>query len=87
MIVEALVTLAVSFVEWFVSIVPTFGLDFTGIDMAGLWESIGSQVSALNGWLPVVAMGIALAAYLTVQVVMSVWGLIVWIYHQFWGSE
>ena len=87
MITQVLLTLTVNFVEWFVALVPDFGLSLKTLDLSGAFEGIGEKASALNGWLPVTAMLGALAVYLTVQVGMSVWGLVVWVYHQFWGSE
>lgn len=87
MITETLLTLSVNFMTWFVGLVPDFGLSLNALDLSGMWGNIGSSVAGLNGWLPVTATGLSLVIYLTVQVVMSVWGLIVWVYHQFWGSD
>lgn len=79
--------LLVGFVDWFVSLIPDFGLSLNTLDFSAVWESFGEKAAALNGWFPIVAVGAALGVYLTVQVVMSVWGFIVWLYHQFWGSD
>lgn len=87
MVTEVLLTLVVGFVEWFVGLVPDFGLTLNTLDLAGVWSGLGTAASGLNGWVPLTAMVGSLVAYLTVQVVMSVWGLIVWVYHQFWGSD
>lgn len=87
MVTEALLSLAAGLVAWFVSLIPDFGLSLGALDLSAMWTGLGEKVSALNGWVPVTAMVAALVIYLTVQVVMSVWGLVVWIYHQFWGSD
>lgn len=72
---------------WFATVVPDFGLDLSGLDVTDLWEALGGGIAALNGWVPaVVAFGV-LGMLLTVQVAVSGWGLLVWVYHQFWGSE
>lgn len=87
MITEILVTLVVNFVEWFVSLVPDFGLSLNHLDFGDTWASLGSAASALNGWVPVLVVAGCAVVFFGVQVVMSVWGLIVWVYHQFWGSD
>lgn len=87
MITEILVTLVVNFIEWFVSLVPDFGLSLNELDFGDTWSSLGAGAAALNGWLPVLVVASSAGIFLGVQVVMSVWGFIVWVYHQFWGSD
>lgn len=87
MITEILVTLVVNFVEWFVSLVPDFGLTLNELDLGGAWYGVGEGAATLNGWLPVTVVAMCAVIFLGTQVVMSVWGFIVWLYHQFWGSD
>lgn len=87
MITETLLAVVMAFVKWFVGLVPDFGLDLSGIDMGSTFQQIGSGAAALNGWVPVVTLLGVLVVYLIVQVAMSVWGFILFVYHQFWGSE
>lgn len=87
MITETLLRVAVGLVSWFASIVPDFGLDLGSLDVGAFWADLGARVAALNGWVPVLAAGGVAVAFLIVQVAMSVWGLVVWVYHQFWGSD
>lgn len=87
MIVEALLTLAVNLVTWFATLVPDFGLDLSAFDMSSLWHSLGSKAVVLDGWVPVNENAAALGVFLVAQVVLGAWGLLVWVYHQFWGSE
>lgn len=87
MITEALLGMVVDLVEWLVTLLPDFGVDLSTLDFAGAWESIAGAALALNGWVPVtVQLGVA-AMLLVVLVAMSGWGLVVWVYHQFWGSD
>lgn len=87
MITESLLAIVMGSVEWFAGLVPDFGLDLSTLDLTSVWQSLGSGVAALNGWVPaLVALG-CLGTLLSVQVGVSGWGLLVWVYHQFWGSE
>lgn len=86
MITESLLGIATSLVEWFAGLVPDFGLDLSTLDLTAAWVALGMGVAALNGWVPALLAFGELAMLLSLQVAMSVWGLIVWIYHQFWGS-
>lgn len=87
MIVEWLLTVAINVLDWLVSLVPDFGLTLAAPDFSTVWSDVGSMVASLNGWVPVIAAGAVLALLLTVQVASSAWGLLVWVYHQFWGSD
>lgn len=87
MITESLLGVVMGSLFWFAAIVPDFGLDLSGLDLTGVWTSLGTGVSALNGWVPAIAALGVLGTLLTVQVGMSGWGVFVWVYHQFWGSE
>lgn len=87
MVVEALLSIVMNLVEFFVSLVPDFGLDLGDIDVAGAVDAIGNGAAGLNGYVPfTVAIGVAVML-LILQIAMSGWGFIVWLYHQFWGSD
>lgn len=87
MIIEAVLGVIVGLIEWLVSIFPTFGLDLSEVDIASAVESVATAAAALDGWAPVDESLVAFASLLTLQVAISAWGLLVWVYHQFWGSS
>lgn len=86
MIVEVLVQLACGVLGWVVSITPDFGLDLH-LNMADAFEQLGNFASMLDSWFPVTTLGGCLAGLLILQAVLTVWGAIVWMYHQFWGAS
>lgn len=60
------------------------------IDMGGLAGSasdVGATAAALNGYAPIASLGIALSVLLGLKLALLSWQAIVWIYHQFWGSN
>lgn len=87
MITESLLAIVMDSLGWFATLVPDFGVDLSGLDLTTAWVALGSGVAALNGWVPAVVALSVLGTLLTVQVGVSGWGLLVWVYHQFWGSE
>lgn len=40
-----------------------------------------------NGFFPVHTIVVVLLALLALEIALLTWDLIVWIYHQFWGSD
>lgn len=86
MIVETAVGMAMAFLGWIVSITPDFGLNLD-VDLAEWFETLGTYAARFSGYLPVAVVGASVAAVLIVQVVASAWSFIVWLYHQFWGSD
>lgn len=87
MITETLLGIVVDLVAWIVAVTPDFGLDLGTLDIASAMDAAGSSIGALNGWLPVTYFLASAVLLLTLQVVMRGWGVLVWLYHQFWGSE
>lgn len=86
MITETLLAVALGLVEWIVSITPDFGLDLS-LDIASNLAYIGGLAYTMNAWLPVDTIVICLVLLFGVQVVLTLWGFVVWLYHQFWGSN
>lgn len=86
MITEALLSVVVGLVEWIVSITPTFGVELD-LDLAGFFEDVGENAQRLNGWFPVATLAICIGILLAVQAITTVWGFVLWLYHQFWGSS
>lgn len=86
MITEALLAIVMGLVNWIVSIVPDFGLD-VDLDLAQSFQLLGGYAYTMNGWFPVAILGGAVVLVLITQMGVTVWGFIVWLYHQFWGSN
>lgn len=86
MITETLLAVATGLVTWFVSLIPDFGLSLD-LDISGDLQQLGSLAFTLDGWFPVTVLVVCLVIVFGVQAAMTVWGFIVWLYHQFWGSS
>lgn len=86
MITETLLAVALGLVNWIVWLVPDFGLELA-LDLAGAFGTMAEVAGTLNGWVPVAYLAAGLALLLGIQAAMTIWGFIVWLYHQFWGSN
>lgn len=85
-IVETLFRIVLGLVSWIASIIPDFGLNLE-LNLAGALAQLASALAAVNGWVPMNTLLLSVVMLFIVQIVVSLWGFIVWIYHQFWGSS
>lgn len=82
-------------VEWLLAVVVGLmvGLDQLIPDLSlgdGIGESIGAftgQMLALSEYVPLVDLWAAVLTLVLLRLGMFLWHLIVWLYHQFWGSD
>jgi hypothetical protein len=50
-------------------------------------SSAAAWGTTANGFFPVTVTVFVLLALLVLETALLLWDLVVWIYHQFWGSE
>lgn len=86
MITETLLGVVMGLVRWVVDITPTFGIQLD-LDIAGGLEQLGGIAYTMNGWFPIDTLAVCLVLLIGVQIVLTLWGFVVWLYHQFWGSD
>lgn len=85
MVTEAIVSALVGILEGLVSPLPTYTLDTASFNTTAV--SVGSIASVLNGYAPIAQVGIGLAVVLGLKLALLTWQVVVFIYHQFWGSN
>jgi len=84
MITEALLQVVVAIAASLVSLVPAVDWDTGSFEQTTF--SWGSSLGGFNNYFPVTAVFAAVALLFAVWLTMAGWNLVVWIYHQFWGS-
>jgi hypothetical protein len=50
-------------------------------------ETVGGTAAGLGGYVPVGQLALVLALLVVAKLALLAWQLIVFIYHQFWGSS
>lgn len=82
MIIHAIVLAVLGCIDALVSLFP-------GWDMSVVATNNGviSEAGAMENLFPVSQLLLAISLMLAVKLGISVWGLAIWTYHQFWGSE
>jgi len=85
MITAALFDAASRILAGLFALVPSTDLDSSAFGNAG--SAVGGAIFGFNDYFPTVTFFQALAVVLAVWAVLGVWNLIVWVYHQFWGSS
>ncbi|MDR1188132.1 MAG: hypothetical protein LBK95_11875 [Bifidobacteriaceae bacterium] len=56
-------------------------------DAASQASMVGATASGLNSYAPVGTLALVLALLVAAKLALMVWQLVVFIYHQFWGSS
>jgi hypothetical protein len=64
------------------SLLPTFDMPEPNTYLSGF-----RFITKANEVVPVVTLTVCIVALFAVELAMRAWDLVVWIYHQFWGSE
>lgn len=49
--------------------------------------SLGALAAVGNGYFPVVVTGVCLVLVLSLKVALLAWRVVLFVYHQFWGSN
>lgn len=82
MILGLVVTAVLGVFSTLAGLMPTWTLPSVSHDSA-----IPTYIHLANSILPLTTVALAIAAYGALMLAMSGWDLIVWVYHQFWGSD
>lgn len=85
MITEALLTFMAEAVGAVLGLVPQWEPPTEAL--AASSSSLGASAARANGYFPVVTLGACLVLVLGFKVFLIVWRLVVFIYHQIWGSD
>lgn len=84
MIIGLIVTAVLAGLDALVSLFPT--IDISGLGGAG-YDGTIHQIASIASILPLLTIVEAAGLVMAVVLALYAWDLIVWIYHQFWGSN
>ena len=84
MITDALIDAFLATVGAVLGLAPETGLG--GMDEAAS-ANVTGFITAANGFLPISVAVVVLLALIALQLLLLSWDLLVWLYHQFWGSD
>lgn len=85
MITEALIRAAVAVILGMASVLPRHTFDVTA--MADTFGQVASYAGGLNGYAPVLQLGLAVGLLASLKLALMAWNVVLFIYHQFWGSS
>lgn len=85
MITFALVALFLGTITGMLNIAPTATIDVSSL--ATNAATISSLAGTLNGYFPLVTLGVCIGIVLGLKVFMLGYRLVLFIFHQFWGSS
>lgn len=85
MITEALIAFVAQSVRAVLSIIPAWAPPADAFGSQA--QSFGAMVSVGNGYFPVVVTGVCVAFIIGLKVAFLAWRMVLFIYHQFWGSD
>lgn len=85
MITAWLLGLLLGTLSGMLGLIPGGVLDMSG--MVANVSMISSLAGTLNGYFPLVTLGICLGVVLGLKLLMMGWRLVLFVYHQFWGSS
>jgi len=84
-VTEALISMMVGVVNGFLSLVPAWAPNTSALTNSG--TNIGAWAMAWNGYFPVAVLAACLLLVLAVKLALLGFRTLVWVYHQFWGSD
>lgn len=85
MITEAVIRVLAGGVRIILGLIPTWEPPPDAFESSAY--EVGAMAGALNGHLPVAVAGVCLVLLLALKVFLLGWRALVFIYHQFWGSQ
>ncbi|WP_084129592.1 hypothetical protein [Demequina sp. NBRC 110055] len=85
MITEWLLQLVGGIAAALVSLLPAVNWDVD--DFSGASMQWGTSLSAFNVYVPLTAIFAVAGLLLAVWLTTAAWNGLVWVYHQFWGSN
>lgn len=68
------------------SLIPSFGGSVVS-DFTAVGTQVGNACAMLGGYVPIATLGLCLGTVLTVKVFTSGWTVLLWAWHQIWGSQ
>jgi hypothetical protein len=84
MITELFILAMLPALTGLLSLLPSVILDLTSLQAVG---SIGSTAGMLNGYFPVATLGMCMGLVLGLKGFMLGYRVILFVYHQIWGSS
>lgn len=81
MLINALVTAVLACVDALVSLFPSFSFTLPNDDI------VISFIAGANRLMPLATALALIGTVLTLRLAMFGWDIVVWIFHQFWGSD
>lgn len=85
MITGTLLVLALSTLTGLLNIAPTAAIDVSAL--AANTGTVAALGGTLNGYFPLVTLGVCLGIVFGLKVFMFGYRLVLFIWHQFWGSS
>ena len=83
MVTEFIIGMTCGIISGFLDLMPSFTIDMSSLAAAG--EAIG-RAGALEAYFPVTTLFICFALVLGLKLWMLGYRLVLFVYHQFWGS-
>lgn len=84
MIIVALLGILLATVGGLLNIIPVAAIDVSGL-VANV-SQVSGLAGTLNGYFPLVTLGMCLGVVLGLKLLMLGYRLVLFVYHQFWGS-
>lgn len=89
MVTEALLGVVMGLLGWLGSLIPDnlLGSGYDPGSLADFFEYMADATGLLNDWFP---LGVLIACIMAVAIAVggsTIWGFLVWLFHQFWGSS
>lgn len=85
MVTEALIGFFMQAIRAVVRILPVWSPPAE--DLTAVSTEVGAWGARADGYFPVTVLGVCLAVVFAVKVGLLAWRVVVFIYHQFWGSD
>ena len=83
-ITEFMIDLTTGIIAGFIPLLPPVTFDSAGFTAT---TTAFSRMGALNGYFPVATLGLCLGLVFGLKLWMLAYRLVLFIYHQFWGSD
>ena len=85
MITTWMLTVLVSTITGLLNIAPTAAIDVSGL--AVNVSTVSGLAGTLNGYFPLMTLGVCLGVVFGLKVFMLGYRLVLFVWHQFWGSS
>jgi hypothetical protein len=85
MVVEFLMEMIGGVIRGLVSLLPASPVNPD--EVGDSFYSVGGMASALNGYVPILALAAGITVLIGFRLALLLWQGIMFVYHQFWGSS